>query len=289
MHARRQLLTSAGGAVEWHAELAGAGGFSAPALSLENMLRLIHSPMIEWRRVPRAALAAASARELAVREIDVATDVWGREAFAVRVRCTLAPPPPAASAVARVLEIVRDRRREWDPICAGLDVVERPHADDDAVDDGAADDAAGAAAGAAPGGAPVGWDIVRFHSCPPTVAKALRCACACTPPRSTVELSLLRAWRLEDGAAGSALLTSRSVRHPATRPELEVAPSGFLMTPAEGGGVDLRYVVEFELESARKNIPGLPDSRFPHLMARAIGKSMQCLQKLVASGAPAQE
>ena len=61
------------------------------------------------------------------------------------------------------------------------------------------------------------------------------------------------------------------------------------MTPAEGGGVDLRYVVEFELESARKNIPGLPDSRFPHLMARAIGKSMQCLQKLVASGAPAQE
>ena len=108
-------------------------------------------------------------------------------------------------------------------------------------------------------------------------------------PRAALR-AMVAQYLLREGYSATAhALTSRSVRHPATRPELEVAPSGFLLRPAEGGGVELRYVVEFELESARKNVPGLPDSRFPHLMARAIGKSMQCLAKLVASGAPAAQ
>lgn len=94
-----------------------------------------------------------------------------------------------------------------------------------------------------------------------------------------VELSLLRAWRVE---GDTAMLVSRSVTHPATSPQLEVQPSGWLLVPSVSEGMlDLTYVVEIDFASARATVPGASDSRLVSLMANGVAKSVKTLLRLI--------
>ena len=46
-----------------------------------------------------------------------------------------------------------------------------------------------------------------------------------------------------------------------------------------------RYAAEFDVASAKKNVPGMPEHRIALLMAKAFARSLKNLAALVASGA----
>ena len=151
-------------------------------LSLESMLRLIHSTTIRWTpalhrlavgemhdskslssrtRLPSSRVMTENVQSSStLLSVDAATGAWGRSGFALRVRAKA-----AASNASEILKIIRDRRTEWDALCARFEVVDQQKENKEPFSRTDVH--------------PVAWDIVRFHARPPRGARLLRCLCLC--------------------------------------------------------------------------------------------------------------
>lgn len=293
--ARKQLLTNVGGVPTWDDSLAR----EAAMLTLESLLRLHQSQALTWMAV-RAHRPPGITAEHRLR-VAVAAGCWGRASFVLRVTGRARGARGAAPSVAEALDVARTRRPEWDPACIALRLLQDERTGAPLAELAAEGEEGRPAPTAALG---EGWEVVRFERRLPT---ALATA-ACTGHR-TLLLSLLRAWRVS-ALDGSAMLASRSVRHPRLpRPHGEVLPSGFLMRPVRMGdadaadadaarkaeptsagapsadaGLELTYVVEIELKTARRTALYMPDRFIVVAAARSCAETLAGLIRCLEGG-----
>jgi acyl-CoA hydrolase len=242
--ARRQLLEGFGDPVEWHPSLHRL----APLLTITSVLRLArhNDHSVYWRELP---ISSQTNNIVTVVEWTPG-ESWGRsDTFVLRVKGKLSFPrrsDPSRSLMA-VIQALKTKRPQWDTFCNGIEILESCNqAEDDDIQ----------------------WDVVQHLARTPSIfVKA--CEETGTRPERVIPFCYLRTWKV-DPAEGTAILAAQSVLHTKAKTTPSVAtvkPSGWFISCAADGAVELTYMVEHDLISMRELALGMSDENIVETMA----------------------
>lgn len=255
--ARRRLLGGYGDAVEWHPSLFN----QAPILTIYSVLRLVHhnDHCVFWRELPTVTSSVCSHNVVSNAEW-TAGEAWGQsDTFVLRVKGVLSLPSKNGklATLLDVLQTLKSQRPEWDKFCNGIEILEAQEQQEKDTD--TALPKKGENAG-------IQWDVVQHIARTPAIF--IYCSQkAGIPAPAVVPFCYLRTWKV-DAAEGTAILASQSVLHSKAKTASSIKPSGwFISCAADGGTVELTYIVEHNLTTVRRLASGMSDEKIVETMA----------------------